>query len=297
MRGFAAMRACLLLLLMVLCGPVCAAAPPPVLPDRGLLFELNAPTGGRPVYLFGTMHSEDPRVLDLPEPVAAALERSPALVLEAIPDEASLKTAAAAMRLDAGTTLADLLPAALYRDALESLLARGLPEVAVRTLKPWAAMTLLMSPPVETGVFLDRRLYRLGLEGGKEVLGLETTTEQLSVFDQLSDADQASLLRGALAAQDGQEARFDALIGAYLAGDLMELRRLSQAPIPGVGAALQRRLRHLLIDSRNARMALRIKSLPATRSHFIAVGALHLPGEGGLLARLAGDGYGIRRLY
>ena len=46
-----------------------AAAPAPY--SRGLLFRLDRP-GVAPSYVFGTLHSNDPRVVGLPEPVRAA---------------------------------------------------------------------------------------------------------------------------------------------------------------------------------------------------------------------------------
>ncbi len=264
---------------------------------EGLLFELTPPAAETPSWLFATIHTEDPRVLRLAEPVADALAAADALVLEVVPDAASVRAAARAMRLPGDTVLADLVPPALYRRCVQALTTRGLPDALARKLKPWAVMTILSTPPARTGVFLDRRLYQRAQADAKPTFGLETTAEQLAVFEQLQADEQVALLGAAVAAQGERERVFEALIDAYLRGALDELLALSEDRVPGLEPRLQRRLREIVIDSRNRRMLARIRALPAQRSHFIAVGALHLPGDQGLLAGLHAADYQVRRLH
>ena len=288
-------------LLFLLILAVDAIAKPPGEPaqphDAGLLFELTPPEGGPPSYLFGTIHSEDPRVLALPEPVANALESAGTVVLEVVPDAASMQAAAAAMRLAEGERLAQMVPPELYRRCLEAGAARGLPEEALEVLKPWAVMLLMSMPKAETGEFLDRRLYALALEHGKPAVGLETTAEQLSLFEQFSIEEQQGLLRAAITAQADRQQMFEELVDAYLRGALGELLALSDAATPGLDPALNRRFRDVLIDARNRRMLHRLAALPSDGRYFIGVGALHLPGPAGLLTGLEEAGFEVRRLY
>ncbi|WP_295541746.1 TraB/GumN family protein [uncultured Thiohalocapsa sp.] len=287
----------LALLLAVAVVGTAKARDEPVAHTKGLLFELTPPAAETPSWLFATMHTEDPRVLRLAEPVADALAAADALVLEVVPDAASVRAAARAMRLPGDTALADLLPPALYRRCVQALTTRGLPDALTRKLKPWAVMTILSTPPARTGVFLDRRLYQRAQADAKPILGLETTAEQLAVFEQLHADEQIALLRAAIAAQGERERVFEALIDAYLRGALDELLALSEDRVPGLEPRLQRRLREMLIDSRNRRLLARIRALPAQRGYFIAVGALHLPGAQGLLAGLHAADYQVRRLH
>jgi uncharacterized protein len=279
-----------------LLASVARAAPVPH--AQGRLFELRRPDAAAPraapSWLFGTIHSDDPRVLRLSPVVADALAGADTLVLEVVPDAAAMQTAAAAMRLGDNRRLADVLAPALYRRCIAALNARGLPEVAVQDLKPWAVMTLLSMPPARTGEFLDRYLYNLAVAAETPVLGLETTAEQLALFDALSPVDQRALLRATLATLDEQPRKLDELMDAYLAGDLGTLLALSEAEVPGLAHALQARFRHALLDARNARMLRRIQALPEAGGYFIAVGALHLPGAAGLLRGLEQAGYAVR---
>jgi len=288
-------------LLLLLLLAVDATAKPPgesaVPYGTGLLFELTPPEGGPPSYLFGTIHSEDPRVLDLPQPVASALRSASSVVLEVVPDAASMQAAVAAMRLAEGERLAQVVPPELYRRCLEVGAARGLPEGSLEALKPWAVMLLMSMPKAETGEFLDRRLYALALEQGKPALGLETTAEQLALFEQFSIEEQQGLLRAALDAQADRERMLEELVDAYLRGALGELLALSDAGSPGLDPALRRRFHDVLIDARNRRMLHRLAALPSDGRYFIGVGALHLPGPEGLLAGLEEAGFDVRRLY
>jgi uncharacterized protein YbaP (TraB family) len=289
----------LLLLSLVAMAGTTPPAPPAVPPPygQGLLFELEPPDGGPPSFLFGTIHSEDPRVLRLPEAVLTALEAADTLVLEVVPDAAALEAAAASMRLSDGTRLSELVTPELYRDCLAAAASRGLPEAVLEGLKPWAVMTVISTPQARTGEFLDRHLYNLAHARGTPTIGLETTAEQLSLFEQFTLAEQLALLRAAIAQQDDAGSMFDQLVDAYLRGALGELLALSEARLPGVDAALQQRFRDILIDARNRRMLHRILALPGSRRYFIAVGALHLPGRSGVLSGLQDSGYRIHRLH
>jgi len=62
---------------------------------------------------------------------------------------------------------------------------------------------------------------------------------------------------------------------------------------PRVASEFRRRL---IID-RNQRMAERLEPIMARQPTFIAVGAMHLPGERGVLALLAARGYRVTAVY
>ena len=66
--------------------------------DRGLLWEISRP-GVPASYLFGTIHSEDPGVLQLAAPVQQAFDASQAVVLEVLLDMNAMMLSSAAMLL------------------------------------------------------------------------------------------------------------------------------------------------------------------------------------------------------
>ncbi|WP_275098786.1 TraB/GumN family protein [Sedimenticola hydrogenitrophicus] len=287
---------CGILLLMAAIAWLMPLAAAELLFSRGLLFQVER--DGEPVgYLFGTMHSEDPRVLALPGPVERAFVESPRLLVEVNMDGASLLASVAAMLLDDGRELRDILDPALYRETVATAARLGLPEAALRYYKPWALAIMLSLPPSETGLFLDLVLYRRALELNKEVAGLETIREQLDLFDSLSEEDQVLLLRDTLNNFEQLPTIFQVLLDRYLDRDLAGLVEINQQLLGGSAEPLVERFQARAVDERNRRMVERLEAPLARGGVFVAVGALHLPGEQGILRLLERRGYRIVRKY
>jgi uncharacterized protein len=263
---------------------------------RGLLFEVSG-CYAAPSYLFGTIHSDDPRVIRLPAVVQAQFDKAQGFVMEAIPDPDSVRKATALMHYADGRTLKQVLPAPLYGQAISALASRGLSEGDVKTLKPWALVTLLSSPPTANGEFLDMRLYGAALAQGKPVVGLETMDEQIALFDRLSETEQVALLNQTLATYHELRSVFQRLVAAYLLRDLSALVQLNDMYRRWGSEELAERFEQAVINERNAHMAERMQPLLAQGGQFIAVGALHLPGPKGLLQRLTDQGCKVRTVY
>lgn len=264
--------------------------------DHGLLWKIEG-KGLEPSYLFGTMHSEDPAIVRLPEPVQQAFDRSRGVTLEVVLDPESLLAMTSGFMLADGSTLESHIGAPLYRRAVDAMAPYGIPEVVVSTLKPWAVAVTLMTPPAGGGMVLDLVLYQQAVTGGKPVDGLETPLEQLGVFDGLSESDQIALLKDTLDNLPDIERMLDAIKAAYLGRDLKRLAEASDASMRDSNPRLVERFSGKLITERNHRMAERMQSRLRKGSQFIAVGALHLPGEEGLLRLLSRQGYRLTRVY
>jgi hypothetical protein len=263
---------------------------------RGLLFEV-AIDGVAPSYLFATIHSDDPRVIRLSAAVQAAFDDAEGFVMEAVPDDGAIIKSMSLMSYSDGRSLQQVLPLDLYQATVEVMASRGMSEEAVRGYKPWALVLLLSTPPAATGEFLDLRLYRAALAQGKSTVGLETLEEQLGLLDRLSEADQVALLRATLATYPELREVFQRLVAAYVRRDLSALVQLSDMYSRWGSPQLAERFRRTAIDERNRRMVERMRPLLAEGGRFIAVGALHLPGPGGLLQRLSDLGYRVSPVY
>ncbi len=261
--------------------------------ERALLFEISAPAAP-PCYLFGTFHSEAPRVLALSPATRDAFERSPVFILEMIPDARTMSRSMEIMVYGDGRELARVVGAPLYGRLVEALAELGLPAEAIRGFKPWAAATLLALPPARTGEFLDIHLYRTALAAGKEVIGLETIEEQVAVFDSLGEEDQILMLKETLDIRHQLPLILERLLAAYLDRDLTALARLGDDYLGRGDPGLAENFRRAALDDRNPRMAARLEAPLRAGGCFIAVGALHLPGAEGLLARLGRAGWRVR---
>ena len=264
--------------------------------DSGLLWRVER-AGVTPSYLFGTMHSDDPDVVKLSTPVQQAFDQAQSVTLEVVLDPRSLLAMTSALLMTDGNTLESLIGRRLYERTLEVMDARGIPEILVANMKPWAVAVTLMTPLGNNGVVLDHVLYQDAVAAGKKVHGLETVAEQVGLFDGLSRKDQITLLEDTLDNLDTVAQMLDELQAAYLDRDLKRLMELNEASMRDSDPLLAETFNRKVIVERNYSMAERMQPRLREGQQFIAVGALHLAGKEGLLKLLSERGYRLSRIY
>lgn len=265
--------------------------PAPGQPSQaGLLWRIS--TNNRRVsYLLGTIHSEDPRVTRLKPAVIKALDASDRFVMEMILDTEAFMQFGAVMMLDAGTDLEKLVGADTYGRVVSAMADYGMPEQAVRRLKPWVVIAMLSMPKSEGGQILDLVLYQRATSQGKPASGLESAAEQLAVFEGLPIQDQIELLKMTLKQLPKQPRIFEALIEAYAADDLNRIAGIAKLDPAQERSASARKFMIRLNDDRNRRMVQRMVPYLEMGNTFIAVGAMHLAGPRGILALIRQKGY------
>jgi len=263
--------------------------------EQGLLWQVSGK--GVNGYLFGTMHSEDPRVTTLPAPVQQALERAETLMLELSLDAGTQLAVAQAMMLPQGSTLSDLIGKELARETERAMAGFGIPAEVTSQMQPWASVLTLSMPKMATGEVLDLLLYQQGQNSGKRFVALETPDEQMGIFTSLSVSEQKTLLSQVLKEHKTYPEMFEQLTMAYLERDLDAMVRLSEANPMSSDTELQKKMMSKLLEQRNHRMVERIIPELKQGTIFVGVGALHLPGEQGLVALLRERGYAVSALY
>lgn len=265
--------------------------------DQGLLWQISSPATGKTSYLFGTIHSEDPRVTALAPAVQSAFDHSSRFVMEIIPDQSSMLAASQAMLLADGSSLHALVGQPLFEKTARILRELGVPDEAADHFKPWAAMVVMSMPKLKTGQVLDFMLYSAALQAGKAQAGLETAMEQISIFDTLPVSEQKVLLADAVTQYPQMENMMEQMHVAYLSRNLTKLAALSDQYSSEGDAKLASKINAALVDQRNLRMAQRMEAYLREGGAFVAVGALHLPGQQGLLQLLRKRGYVVTAVY
>jgi len=263
---------------------------------HGLLWKIET-SGAAPSYLFGTFHSSDPRITTLPCPVKDIFDHAASYTMEMITNGAGIVSMAEAMFFNDGKTLKQVLGEPLYGDTLRAAgaSATGRPG-GINNMKPWAVTLTLGSPRQNAGLFLDMALQFQATRQGKPTYGLETMQEQIAVFNGMSLEDQVSLLRDAVQTRQAMENAMEELTVAYLRRDLAALENLSERYKPA-DARVYATMMDRLLTQRNRNMAKRMHTRLQEGNTFIAVGALHLPGETGLLKLLSNAGHRVTRIY
>ena len=267
--------------------------------DHGVLWRLER-SGVAPSYVFGTLHSADPRVTTLAPAVARAFAACRTLAMETYLSDADEVHFFEATQFEDGRRLKPLLGADTYAQ-LRSLLGAQAPaeEVLERT-KPWAALLRVATPrSAGDGPTLDRELLAAAQSRHMSIVGLELPDEQVASLDGIPLDTQLALLRHAIEHQAALEAGLEQTIRAWLDRDLAALARISAASVAG-DAELERHqtlLTRRIIADRTAVMVHRL-FLPLRAGRvFVAVGALHLLGAKGMLAQLQKQGYRLHRVY
>ena len=266
--------------------------------ERGLLWRIEG-GGAPPSHVFGTIHVDDPRVTKLPPEVAREFKEAHSLTLEVGLDATSVLTLANRMLYLDGRDLPGTVGAELY-GKVEVLTSRlGLPEPVLRMFKPWAAALLLSMPQQNSADVLDLMLARNAAEQKKPIYEVESMDEQIAAFEGMAEADQVALLRHAVDNHERMPRVIGRLIEAYLARDLAAMWRISEET--GDAGAEAKRLNEIftrrLLDERNVRMTERMQARLKKGGAFIAIGALHLYGDRGVLALLERRGWRVMRIY
>jgi len=268
----------------------------------GLLWRLDKP-GVPSSWVYGTLHSSDPRVTALPPPVERAFADARSFAMEIYLSEVEERGFFEAMQFDDQRRLAPLLGDEEYARLREALGEHVPPEEVLARTKPWAALLRIAATRAasraQDGPTLDRELFSAARQRGMTLVGLESLDEQVAAFDAIPLATQVALLRHALDHLAELDAQLEPTIDAWLARDLARLARIS-AETAGGDPELARHyaiLSRQLIDNRTVVMAHRLFLPLAHGRVFVAVGALHLYGSKGLLALLREQGYQPHRVY
>ena len=295
--GLRARAAIALTLLGVLAGGI-APAPAAERYERGLLWRIEGKSAPAS-HVFGTIHLADPRVTNLPTAVVNELNRASSLTLEVKLDPDTILVLAKRMVYDDGRDLHGVAGPDLFAKAAAITAGLGLPEPLLRMFKPWAVALVLSAPQQDPSGVLDFVLARSAAEQGKPVHQLESLEEQIAVFEGMSESDQVALLGQAVENYERMPAQIGRLVEAYLARDLASLWRISEES--GGEGVEAKRLRavfaHRLLEERNVRMAERSEARLREGGAFIAVGALHLYGDAGMLSLLEKRVYRVTRVY
>jgi uncharacterized protein YbaP (TraB family) len=275
---------------------------------EGLLWRIQS-GDAPPSYLFGTMHTTEADLVALSAPVREALGQARAVVVE-LADATGVATKAAMVAyisknaLDLSAKGLDGYDPAEVAEIKRRLAEVGFPATAANALKPWFLSVTLQAAGCETKQMMkgaptvDGQVEAIGREAGARIVGLETAVEQMDTVAKVDDATARRMVREAVASPHAAEdlrATTMALYRARRVGWYFAMRggKLGAALDVTADAAFLADL----VDRRNGLMFDRSKDLISGGGAFMAVGALHLPGENGLVELYRKAGLTVTRVW
>ncbi len=245
-----------------------------------------------PSYIYGTMHLADQRVIDKANNATKLLAKSKVYAMELDPDNVDMSKVFKLLTASTGHSIKAQLTDQEWQ--LLDAIFKAKTNTSVSSfdsVQPFIIATLISTTintnNDEKATILDLHFYNLAQIKKIPTIGIETVDEQLDVFAKLSYAEQITMLRKAILEENTNQNEFDYIMKYYLAGDIDSLLDLSNDP------SIPKEFADALLKSRNEKMAMRIASFIKSKSHFIGIGALHLPGEQGVLNLLRKKGFKI----
>lgn len=257
--------------------------------DSGLLWKLESPSG-KTSYLFGTMHSDDKRINNFSPALQQALSSADIFFMETLPpQDPSL------FMMPEGVKLSEMLTEQEFDRVRELADFHSMHIEAAMRMKPWLLAVIFDLPKPQTPYAQDMQLMSKAEDGGKQVQGLEDAAEHFASLDSMTLDEQLVMLKAVLKrTQRDKERDFEALIKAYLRGDTTKILALDNKITGGLlPPALWSKMKIKLLDERNEAMAQRLASEAGESSVFAAVGAAHLAGKNGLIAKLREAGFTV----
>jgi hypothetical protein len=250
------------------------------------------------IYLFGTIHFLKPDVDWFDDLIKVSFDQSDELVLE-VEDLSPAETLTLVRQLaidQSGKSLRSKLSPetrAAYEAVLNTL---GLPLESFDPNKPWfAATNLSLIPLIKDGyrqdIGAEAVLRSAARAAGKPVIALETTEQQLRLFDSLPADTQLSYLELTVKSAAQLVYSTDQALVHWARGDTDGLARWV---IDGIGDEITY---NVLLRNRNADWADQL-SVRMTKpgTVFVAVGAGHLIGRDSVQKMLIERGFKVERI-
>ncbi|WP_420574062.1 TraB/GumN family protein [Kordia sp.] len=261
---------------------------------NSLLWKITGNGIEKPSYLYGTIHLTcDYKLTDK---LQKAFDETDQLALEI--DMSDPKLQANMMKyifLEDGKTIKGLLNDEDYTTLATFFKEQvGFDLKMFDKMKPIAITSALTSKMAvcENGTAYDTEFMKIAQEQNEEVIGLETIADQMKVFDDIPYEEQLkTLVEMAQKGMEESKKGFEDMTRYYNAEDLEGLLKVSAEQ--GLEADFQENL----VDQRNRNWIPLIAKMTKESPTFIGVGALHLPGDQGVINLLRKEGFTVEPVF
>ena len=262
--------------------------------EKSLLWKISGNGLQKPSYLYGTIHLTCDYTFT--DKLKKAFDETDQLALEI--DMSDPKLQGDMMKLlfmKDGKTIESLLNAEDYATLSTFFKEQvGMDLKLFNSMKPLAITATITSKMAvcDNGTAYDTEFMKVSKEQNEEIIGLETIADQMKIFDNIPYEEQLKALVD-MAKEGMEESKkgFDEMTRYYNAEDLEGLLKVSSAQ--GLEADFQEKL----VDQRNRNWIPLIEKITAEAPTFIGVGALHLPGEQGVINLLRKQGFTVEPVY
>jgi len=254
--------------------------------ENAIFWELESPEG-KQIFIFGSIHVDDNRVVDFSDSVNNAMQKSDLFVSETN-NVNNLKVLEGL-----GSEYNKYLSDVDFQKISELSDFHSIETDFAIKLKPWLLGFILSSPRAMNPFSQDNLLKVAASNFGLASKGLETVEEHYSVLDTLTAEDQFQILKNVLNLSEAdKEKNYELMIKTYLTFNLNKIlnvdEEITKSIIPEKAWSS---VKNELIHKRNKLFFNRLQILAKKNVLFVAIGASHLAGDDGLLQQFFQAGF------
>ncbi len=263
--------------------------------EKSLLWEISGNGLEQPSYLYGTMHVGDKRAHNFSDATHKAFGQSKAFAGELNMEEVDQLAILNLMKLPEGESLKDI-----YTDEEWTKIETYFHDRLHGDVNDFASyntffvysLILQSTMKNQKGQAVDMYFFQEAKKDGKKLLGLEKVEEQMNAINSMPTEEQKKMLLETVESKKGSsEKGMKKMLKYYAKGDLEKLQEIS------MNEEMSTEFEANFITIRNHNMADRMVPIMNDQSTFVAVGALHLPGEEGVIKLLRKKGFTVKALH
>ncbi|OUS70240.1 hypothetical protein B1748_28810 [Paenibacillus sp. MY03] len=267
--------------------------------SRGFMYKVE--NGENVVYLLGSIHVGNDAMYPLRDEITDAFQEADFLSVEVNGESDEVDYEKLLGNLGYykdGTTLRNHLSTEGYEAVVQLLTDLELETNTLDTLKPWFASFVLDSWLQEESEFeaelgIDQYFMDQAIKKEIPILELESAELQYRMFDNFSAELQEGMLMGSVYGFYNESDSVQDLSSMWVDGDIEMLTELAE------DSKSNEEYYNAVLRDRNVGMAEGIDGYLNNKeasTFFVVVGALHLPGEDGVVALLEEMGYTVTRI-
>jgi uncharacterized protein YbaP (TraB family) len=255
---------------------------------------------GNELYLGGTVNLLSKSDHPLPDEYEQAFRSADVLVLEA--DLNAFDTPEAKQQLlkslmyNGGVTLKDKLTPETFRTLARYCRRAGISLDTLQSMKPSLVVLTLTMTKLKNldmaGAGVDQFFLEKAKAQKKLVIGLESAEDQIQSLENMGKGQENELILSTIKEINKTKTYVVSVVKAWRSGNLTELENIGinqmRDQFPGLNQSL--------LTARNQAWLPKIETMLKTKDkELILVGALHLAGGDGILARLKSRGYRVEQ--
>lgn len=263
--------------------------------ENSLLWKVSKPGMKKVSFIYGTMHTADERMSKFPKVIIDAIDQCDVYACEVDISSMEIGEDLLGEVWMSDSVLSDFYSPEEWKEVKNGLQSRMDPLLIMTAakLKPFYTMSMLGNDNSDAQVndLVDGYLLEYAHEQKKDVLQLETPQEALAVVDAISLREQAMMLLETLRKIDNTDSMLQKLNDLYLSQDLngiLQVYNDDQFPI---------KLHTAIVLDRNQKFSQGLMKAMKKKAVFCAIGALHLPGESGMISTLRKAGYTVEPVF